>query len=142
MAERGILLDPTSRLVTVKTGELNIHQDQVRDIGFSQGHPFFPGNCFGQLIACAREEVAQDTPVGLMIFNNKDSLVHETSTWRSTLTGKMNMNVAPAPTFDSTQMRPPCISTIRLAIASPRPVPPFARELEPLTCWNSSKILC
>src|SRR5262244_2792927 len=107
MAQRGSLFDSARRLVTVETGQLDIHEDQVREIGFSQGHPFFSGNCFGQLIACAREEVAQDTPVGLMIFNNKDSLVHETSTWRSTLTGKMNMNVAPAPTFDSTQMRPP-----------------------------------
>ena len=32
--------------------------------------------------------------------------------------------------LESTQMRPPCSSTMRLAIESPRPVPPFLRVLE------------
>ena len=41
-------------------------------------------------------------------------------------TGKLNENVEPLPRVDSTQMRPPCSSTMRLAMASPSPVPPFA----------------
>src|SRR5262245_15499414 len=39
-------------------------------------------------------------------------------------------NVDPLPTVDSTQIRPPCISTICLAMARPRPVPPFALVFE------------
>ena len=41
---------------------------------------------------------------------------------------------------DSTQIRPPSISTICLAMARPRPVPPSAVVLELSTWWNWSKI--
>jgi hypothetical protein len=44
--------------------------------------------------------------------------------------GSSIWNVAPLPKVDSTQMRPPCISTICLAMARPRPVPPLALVLE------------
>ena len=37
-------------------------------------------------------------------------------------------------------IRPPCISTICLAVASPRPVPPLALVSELSTWWNCSKI--
>src|SRR5262249_41241876 len=40
--------------------------------------------------------------------------------------GNSTWKVEPFPSVDSTQMRPPCISTICLAMASPRPVPPLA----------------
>src|SRR5262245_58938435 len=45
--------------------------------------------------------------------------------------GSSIWKVEPLPSVDSTQMRPPCISTICLAMARPRPVPPWAlvREL-------------
>src|SRR5262245_2990373 len=36
--------------------------------------------------------------------------------------------------------QPPCISTICLAMASPRPMPPLALVLELSTWWNCSKI--
>src|SRR5215467_1034495 len=38
--------------------------------------------------------------------------------------GNFIWKVEPLPNVDSTQMRPPCISTICFAMASPRPVPP------------------
>jgi hypothetical protein len=37
--------------------------------------------------------------------------------------------VEPRPGADSTQIFPPCSSTIRFEIASPRPVPPFLRVI-------------
>jgi hypothetical protein len=40
--------------------------------------------------------------------------------------GSSIWKVAPSPNVDSTQMRPPCISTICLATARPKPVPPLA----------------
>jgi hypothetical protein len=44
--------------------------------------------------------------------------------------GSSIWNFEPLPNVDSTQMRPPCISTICLAMARPRPVPPLAFALE------------
>src|SRR5262249_32108767 len=44
------------------------------------------------------------------------------------------------PGVDSTQMRPPCISTICLAMARPSPVPPLALVRELSTWWNCSKM--
>jgi hypothetical protein len=38
-------------------------------------------------------------------------------------TGSVNENVLPQPSFDSTQIFPPCNSTSALEIARPRPVP-------------------
>ena len=54
--------------------------------------------------------------------------------------GNSIWNVEPFPSVDSTQMRPPCISTISLAMASPRPVPPLALVLELSTWWNWSPV--
>src|SRR5215468_1736534 len=44
--------------------------------------------------------------------------------------GSSIRKVEPLPKVDSTQMRPPCISTICLAMARPKPVPPLALVLE------------
>ena len=57
-------------------------------------------------------------------------------------TGMLKKNVEPSPRTDSTHNLPPCISTIRFAIANPSPVPPLERVEELSTCWNSSKIRC
>lgn len=46
--------------------------------------------------------------------------------------GKMTVNVLPSPTALSTVTRPPCSCAMCLTMASPRPVPPFAR-LRPLS---------
>src|SRR5262245_6401169 len=43
----------------------------------------------------------------------------------STRIGIAKANVEPLLISDSTQMRPPCNSMMRLAIANPKPVPPF-----------------
>ena len=46
----------------------------------------------------------------------------------------------PRPGSLSTSSRPPIAPTIRDAIASPRPVPPYSRVVEPSACANASKI--
>ncbi len=53
----------------------------------------------------------------------------------------LTRKVAPCPSSDSTEIVPPCISTMRFEIARPSPVPPFLRVFELSTCWNSPKIL-
>src|SRR5262245_56474456 len=50
--------------------------------------------------------------------------------------GSSISKIEPLPRVDSTQIRPPCISTICLAMASPRPVPPLALVRELSTWWN------
>ena len=45
----------------------------------------------------------------------------------------------PRPGSLSTSSRPPIAPTIRDAIASPRPVPPYSRVVEPSACANASK---
>ena len=53
--------------------------------------------------------------------------------------GISNQKVEPCPASDSTPMRPPIRSMMRLEIASPRPVPPYRRVVEAsawLKAWN------
>src|SRR5205085_12063565 len=54
--------------------------------------------------------------------------------------GTLKWNVLPWPGTLSTQMRPPCCSTMPLQITSPRPVPPALRVADESICenlWNS-----
>src|SRR5439155_2380610 len=51
----------------------------------------------------------------------------------------VNQNVLPLPTTLSTPMAPPIISTSRLEIASPRPVPPYRRVMDPSAWGNDWK---
>src|SRR5262249_23985098 len=97
--------------------------------------------CLDESLTGIAEEIAQDLPIVDLILDHKNASAHACPTWRSTLIGTVNENVAPCPTSDSTQRRPPCISIMRLAIASPRPVPLFCLVDDESACWNSSKIL-
>src|SRR5581483_800776 len=54
--------------------------------------------------------------------------------------GTVTLKVAPSPGALSTAMRPFMRSTMRLEIASPRPVPPYLRVEEPSACSNSRKM--
>src|SRR6266487_1527142 len=87
------------------------------------------------------EQIPQDLPIVFLILNDQDALAHGCPTCTSTRTGRVKQNVDPLPGSDSTQMRPPCISMMRLAMDRLRPVPPFLRVIELSACWNSSKIL-
>src|SRR5262249_20612348 len=95
---------------------------------------------FDQLIAGVTQHIAENAPIVRLIFNYQDALAHGSLACRSTFTGIVNANVEPLPTLDSTQMRPPCIPMMRLALDRPRPVPPFRLVAVLSACWNSSKI--
>ena len=58
---------------------------------------------------------------------------------RSTI---VKWNVLPLPTSLSTQIRPPISSTSRVEMASPRPVPPYRRVVEPSAWAKASKMRC
>src|SRR5262249_48230328 len=133
--------DAPGRLVAVHDRQLNIHQDQVRPLSLNGRQCFFAAFGFDQLISSVTEHIAKNAPVARLTFNPQDAFPHGSLTCRSTFTGIVNANVEPLPTSDSTQMRPPCIPMMRLAIDSPKPVPPFRLVAELSACWNSWKIL-
>jgi dienelactone hydrolase len=80
---------------------------------------------------------ADDLAIIRLILDHQNALAHADSTCRSTITGSVKVNVEPWPDCDSTQIRPPCISMMRLEIASPNPVPPFFLVMALSACWNS-----
>jgi hypothetical protein len=55
----------------------------------------------------------------------------------SAMTGTLNEKTEPLPRSDSTHIRPPSSSMMRLDIANPSPVPPFFLVIELSACWNS-----
>src|SRR3990172_3677641 len=141
-AERRVGLDPARRLIAVDAGELDVHQDQVWTLSFGQRHAVLPPHALDHRVAGAWQEVAHDAAVLLVVLDDQDAPAHRFTAGGSTRTGRVNEKVEPFPGLDSTQMRPPWSSMIRLAMESPRPVPPFFRVVELSACWNSSKIFC
>src|SRR6266536_74882 len=95
---------------------------------------------FDDLEIGACQQIPQDSPIVFLILDHQDELAHGGPAWASTRTGRVKQKVDPLPGSDSTQIRPPCISMMRLAMDKPRPVPPFFRVIELSACWNSSKI--
>src|SRR5215813_10696947 len=69
-------------------------------------------------------------PLSLSLIHRLFEIRHAADFRSSARAGSSIWKVEPLPKVDSTQMRPPCISTICLAMASPRPVPPLALVLE------------
>ncbi len=90
-----------------------------------------------QFVVGSGKHVANDLAIILLVFDYQNALAHAGSTCRSTRTGSLKENVEPWPTCDSTQILPPCISMMRLDMASPKPVPPFLRVIVLSACWNS-----
>src|SRR6476620_3390860 len=93
-----------------------------------------------KLIVRCRKEIAEDLSVVLCIFDHENAFAHAAAIPSLILIGIVTLKVDPDPGTDTMPIVPPCISTIRLEIARPRPVPPFLRVLLSSTCWNSSKI--
>src|SRR5262245_54853222 len=151
-------LDASRRLVAVHPGELDVHQDQGRTVRFRHLDALIPRDGLQHGEPGGREEIAQDAAVVLVVLDDQDLPAHGAvaraaptgedggsvgvtagGTARSARTGRVKRKVAPWPAADSTQIRPPCISVMRLAIARPSPVPPAFLVLELSTCWNSWK---
>ncbi len=83
------------------------------------------GHRLDQFVAAGRQQVAHDPAIVLLVLDHQDALAHVLPPCSFGSHRNAEEEVEPFPTVDSTQMRPPCISTMRLAIASPRPVPPL-----------------
>src|SRR6516164_1527382 len=137
-AQRWIGFNAARGGITVHDRELDIHQDKVGPLLCYRGKRLLAVFDFGNLIVCRGQHIADDLAIIRLILNHQDAFAHaEASTCRSTITGSVNANVEPCPGCDSTQIRPPCISMMRLEMASPKPVPPFLRVIALSACWNS-----
>src|SRR3974377_171334 len=121
-------LDATRRLVAVHMRQLDVHENKVGMLLFRSANTGLAIPGFRHLISGTAQEVAEDLPIVLLVLDYQNAFAHaDASTCRSTTTGSVNANVEPWPSCDSTQILPPCISLMRLDIASPRPVPPLLR---------------
>src|SRR6516164_5280648 len=113
---------------------LDVHENKVGMLLFRSANAGLAIPGFRHLISGTAQEVAEDLPIVLLVLDDQNALAHAASTCRATFTGRVNANVEPWPGCDSTQIRPPCISMIRLEIASPKPVPPFLRVIALSAC--------
>src|SRR5262249_34742190 len=128
----------------VEQRQLDIHEDQIGPLLCCFLDCLDPVFCLKHLIPGVGQEIAQDLPVVFLVLDYENSPAHaraRSACCCSTLTGMLMLKVEPFPTSDSTQMRPPCISTMRREMDNPSPVPPFFLVAELSACWNSSKIL-
>jgi len=133
-SQRRIGLNPACGCIAVHYRQLDVHQDEVG-----------PLLCYGdeRLLAVLHlrdlkigrgQHIANDLPIIRLILYHQNALGHASSTCRSTITGSVKVKVEPCPGCDSTQIRPPCISMMRLDMASPKPVPPFLRVIALSAC--------
>src|SRR5215471_6556463 len=132
-----ITLDFASDGVAVHDRQLNIHQNEVRSLFRDSREGLFAVFRLGDFVIGSTQHVANDLAIIRLVLDQKNALAHDVPTCRSTVTGSVNANVEPCPGWDSTQIRPPCISMMRFDIASPKPVPPFLRAIALSACWNS-----
>jgi hypothetical protein len=140
-SQRRVSLDAAGRLVAVEERELNIHEDHIglmrgrgrqRRLAVANLEYFVPG---------IGKKIAKNYTIILLILDHENAFGHMCPTCCSTLTGTSMKNVEPKPGADFTQIRPPCIATMRCEIDRPSPVPLFDFVEELSACWNSSKIL-
>src|SRR5262245_3178805 len=138
--ESGIEFYSPRGLIAVNHRHLNVHEDEVGALGFGFGDPGLSISRLDDGIARAREEIAEHAAQVFLVLDDENALAHGALFRNSARVGSSIWKVEPLPTVDSTQMRPPCISMICLAMAKPKPVPPLALVLELSTWWNWSKI--
>ena len=122
----------------VQSQRLEALRKQIRFVSPPTGKPNWEGVSREEreryLAAYGRDD-ASGSYEGAMSFTNENvDYFDSTSTCCSRTTGSVKVNVEPWPTCDSTQILPPCISMMRLDMASPKPVPPFLRVMALSAC--------
>src|SRR5437899_3424506 len=138
-AQLGVLLDFRQDFAAVLPGQAQVEQDEIgpRRIGVfalavQAGQRLNAIRRPGQMV---RMVVAQSFPgqphVAGVVFDQQylHELLSSFSAHARRLlrpVGMVNLNVAPSPTFDSTQILPPWRSTIFFEMARPMPVPGYS----------------
>src|SRR5215467_9215859 len=122
--------------VAVHDRQVNTHQDEVGPLLRDSCERLLGVFGLGDFTIDTAKHIANNLAIIFLVLHHQYAFAHAGSTCRTT-TGSVNANVEPRPTCDSTQIRPPCISMMRLEMASPKPVPPFLRVIALSACWNS-----
>src|SRR5215471_8474873 len=133
-SQRWVGLDFASGCVAVDDRQLDVHQNQIGPLLCDSLQRLLPVFGLGDLIIGRGQHIADDLTIIRLVLHHQNALAHVGSTCRSTMTGSVKVNVEPSPGCDSTQIRPPCISIMRLEMASPKPVPPFLRVIALSAC--------
>src|SRR6516225_3229625 len=136
-SQGGISLDLTRDRVAVHDRQVNTHQDEIGPLLRDSCERLLGVFGFGDFTIDTAKHIANNLAIIFLVLHHQYAFAHAGSTWRSTTTGSVKLNVEPWPGWDSTQIRPPCISMIRFDIASPKPVPPFFLVIALSACWNS-----
>src|SRR6266481_9312457 len=115
---RGLLSsEPSERLDPVNPRKPNVHEDQARPPLSGKLDALFARLGFDGGVALERQHVPDELPVFIVVLDDEDQLAGHG------LTGSVNVNVEPTPTWLVTEIRPPCSSTNLRERASPSPVP-------------------
>src|SRR5207253_9297727 len=111
-----------------------VHQDQVRALSTHdvQGGPAV--GCLAQPIGGALEEVADDSPIQLIVLDVQNSLRAHEVIVPFMRKGIEKEKVDPLPISLSAHTWPACISTNFLVMLRPSPVPPNSRAIVASAC--------
>src|SRR5262249_22257994 len=112
VTELWVGLDPARRLVSVEHRHLYVHQNEIRAPGLSETHAILAGGRLEQLEPGTRQQVAQDPAIVFLVLDDENAFAHVDAFRRSGRSGRVNRKTEPRPSSDSTQIRPPCSSTI------------------------------
>src|SRR5438046_2448346 len=109
-------------------GQLDVHEDEVGQLALRHRDSLLAIGGLQQLDRRPAQQLPHDFPIVLVVLDVEHGPVpHESSP--SVCRGTVKKNVDPLPSSLSTPMRPPCISTSRFVMLSPRPVPPYSRVI-------------
>src|SRR5712692_2588038 len=150
-AEILVSLDLCQDFAAVLARQVEVEQDEIGSAGVGErvlspevGERLDPVGHKVQPVADLhlRQRLLHEPGVTRIVLDEKDvdrlsNDLHAASFCASTA-GSVNLNVDPFPGSDSTQIRPPCCSTIFLQMAKPIPVPSYSSRL--CKRWKIRKI--
>src|SRR5262245_5376658 len=131
--------EQAGRIESRQLGQLDVHQDEIGQLALSHREPLLAVGGLQQAIGRPAQELSHDLPIVFVVLDVEHRPVLHAgppSAWSGTVKKK----VEPRPSSLSTPTRPPCISTSRLVMLSPSPVPPYSRVMVVSTWRNSAKM--
>src|SRR5215470_13151135 len=119
--------------------QLHVHEDKIGTLLPRDRHAALPVDGLQELVGGEPQEVLDEPPVDLVVLDVEDRFPAHVLLPASARTGIEKKKLEPSPTTLSAHTRPPCISTNRLVMLRPSPVPPKSRAMVASACWNSLK---
>ncbi len=121
----GVGLELAADLEAVQPGHHDVEQDQPGALAPGHLEGLDPVGRLQDLVLVALQGDVHQGPHGRFVVG--DQQLHRPLPASSSEVGRVKRNTEPTPGQDSAHSRPPCISTSRLVMYRPRPVPPARR---------------